>query len=165
MLRRLFCGLAMAAALPVLLLTSPSLLLAQSGPLLEEDIAAIRANVDTYVERTLAGDFASVAALFTENAVMLPPNELMVQGRPAILAYLEAYPTITAFQSTVEELGGQGSMGFSRGTYSLTATVDGIPDPIQDTGKWLWIAEKQPDGSWLATIQIWNSDSPLPETS
>ena len=31
MLRRLFCGLAMAAALPVLLLTSPSLLLAQSG--------------------------------------------------------------------------------------------------------------------------------------
>ena len=31
MLRRLFCGLAMAAALPVLLFTSPSLLLAQSG--------------------------------------------------------------------------------------------------------------------------------------
>ncbi len=31
MLRRLFCGLAMAAALPVLLLASPSLLLAQSG--------------------------------------------------------------------------------------------------------------------------------------
>ena len=31
MLRRLFCGLAMAAALPVLLLASPSLVLAQSG--------------------------------------------------------------------------------------------------------------------------------------
>ena len=133
---------------------------AEFGPLPEEDIAAIRANNDTYVERTLAGDFASVAALFAEDAVILPPNESMVQGRPAILAYLEAYPTITEFQATVEEVGGQGSMGFARGTYSLTA--EGMPDPIQDTGKWLTIDEKQPDGSWLATTQIWNSDLPLP---
>ncbi len=146
-------------------LTSACQPAAEFGPLPEEDIAAIRANTDTYVELTLAGDFASVAALFTENAVMLPPTESMVQGRPAILAYLEAYPTITEFQATVEEVGGQGSMGFSRGTYSLTATVEGMPDPIQDTGKWLTIVEKQPDGSWLTTTQIWNSDSPLPETT
>ncbi len=154
-----------AFAAAVLALISACQPAAELGPLPEEDIAAIRANSDTYVERTLAGDFASVAALFAEDAVMLPPNESMVQGRPAILAYLEAYPTITAFQTTVEEVGGQGSMGFSRGTYSLTATVEGMPDPIQDTGKWLTIDEKQPDGSWLVTIQIWNSDLSLPETT
>ena len=135
----------------------------ESGPLSEEDINTLRSLSDTYVERTLAGDFAAVAAMFTENAVLLPPNESMVQGRAAAQAYLEAYPTITEFQSTAVEVGGSGDTGFVRGTYSLRANADGME--ITDTGKWMIIVAKQEDGSWLTTSQIWNSDLPLPESS
>ena len=136
---------------------------AEPGPLSDEDLNTLRSLSDTYVERTLAGDFAGVAAMFTENGVLLPPNESMVQGRAAAQAYLEAYPTITEFQSTPVEVGGSGDTGFVRGTYSLHANADGVE--ISDTGKWMIIVAKQEDGSWLTTSQIWNSDLPLPESN
>ena len=128
----------------------------------DEDVAAVGAMADTYVAQTLAGDFAGVAAHFTDNAIILPPNEPAVQGRAAIQAYLEAYPTITEFESTPVEVTGAGDMAVARGTYRLTATVEGMADPITDTGKWMTLNQRQADGSWLATVQMWNSDLPVP---
>ena len=43
------------------------------------------------------------------------------------------------------------------GTYSWTVRV-GESEPAKDHGKWLTIWRKQPDGTWLLSQDIWNSD-------
>ncbi len=133
------------------------------GQLSDEDVAAIRGSSDTYAQLTLAGDFAGLAAMFTEDAVRMPPNAPAHEGRTAIQAFMEAYPPITEFESTTTEVGGAGDVAFARGTYSLMATPEGAPEPVSDRGKWVSIFRRQADGTWLITANVWNSDLPLPE--
>jgi hypothetical protein len=46
--------------------------------------AAIKQVADAYVKATLAGDAKAIAALYTEDAVEMPPNVPSVKGRAAI---------------------------------------------------------------------------------
>jgi ketosteroid isomerase-like protein len=41
--------------------------------------------------------------------------------------------------------------------------LEGMEQPITDSGKYLVLLSKQADGSWLISAVIWNSDMPLPE--
>ena len=50
--------------------------------------AAIREVADAYVKATTSGDAKAVAALYTEDAVEMPPNLPPVKGRAAIQQYL-----------------------------------------------------------------------------
>ncbi len=134
-----------------------------AGPLSDEDIAAIRANGDAYAQSALSADWPAWAALFTDDAVNMAPNEPAIEGRPAIQAWGEAFPTMTEFTSTPVEIDGRTDLAYIRGTYSYTATVEGAPEPVTDSGKYLVVLRKQADGSWLTTANIWNSDQPLPE--
>ena len=131
------------------------------GPLSDEDVAALRANIDTYVATTLAGDWDSWAELFAEDAVNMPPNDAAAEGRAAIRAWGEAFPAVTAFTSTPDEIVGVGDLAYVRGTYSITIEVDGQAMP--DNGKYVVIMRKGADGMWQATTQIWNSNLPIPE--
>jgi uncharacterized protein (TIGR02246 family) len=127
----------------------------------EEDVAAIRNEMQTHVELVLAGDPAAVAARYTEDAVQMPPNAPIVQGRAAIQEWFAGFPTATEYVQSVVEIDGRDGIAYSRSDYSITFTVEGTP--ITDKGKTLAVLKKQPDGSWLTAAGIWNSDLPLPE--
>jgi ketosteroid isomerase-like protein len=148
-------------------LTGAMTLLVACGPqeagFTNADAAQIRADVDRYVELTLAGDFAGVAQMFTSGGVVMPPNAEAVESRVDIQAFLEAFPTITTFTSTAVYVGGSGDFAYARGTYSLLMTVEGADTPTPDRGKWMVVYERQADGSWLAASEIWNSDLALPQ--
>ena len=127
------------------------------------DEAAIRKSIESYAEAVLASDWAGLAAMHTEDAVVMPPNEPAVQGRAALEAWGEAWPPITEFSTAAVEIDGRGDLAFVRGTFAMTIMPEGTPEPIQDTGKYVEIWRKQPDGSWLIAVDIFNSDLPLPE--
>jgi ketosteroid isomerase-like protein len=153
-------------AVPLALAIAACQIPAPVGPpgLSQEDVAALDALRDEFIQATLAGAWADLAALYAENAVRMPPNEVAVQGREAIQQAFEAEPGITTeFTITSEETTGLGDLAYQKGTYSVTMTVEGLPEPISDTGKYLVIVRKQPDGSWLMAEHIWNSDRPLAE--
>ncbi len=133
------------------------------GPLSEEDVAAIKASTDIFVEALLAGDWAAFAALYTEDAVVMPPNVPVVEGRVAIQAFLEPLSRFTQLELTIVQIDGRGDLAFVRGTNSMTLIVEGTSEPIHFTGKYVEIWRKQPDGKWLIAVDIWNSDLPLPE--
>jgi hypothetical protein len=53
------------------------------------------------------------------------------------------------------------------GTVIWRSTVDtvvseGAEEPITLIGKYVVIARKQEDGAWLWTLNIWNTDAPMP---
>ena len=153
-------------AVPLALAFVACQLPAPVGPpdLSPEDIAAIDGLGAQFTEATLTGAWTDLAALYTEDAVRMPPNQTAVEGRAAIQAALEQQAeVVTELTITPLETAGLGDLAYSKGTYSGTMTVEGSPEPISDTGKYLVIVRKQPDGSWLMAEHIWNSDRPLAE--
>ncbi len=153
------------AALALGLTSTASKLPAQeAGPLSDEDIAAIRAGNQAWVQALLAGDWAAAAAVHTEDAVRMPPNATVIRGRAAIEARLaERIDTVTAFTVTSVETEGRDGLAYDRVSYSITLRRVGMTEPITNSGKGLVVFQKQADGSWQAHRVIWNSDLPLPE--
>ena len=126
----------------------------------DEDVAAIRDANQAFVQAHLAGDWTAAVAVLTEDAVWMPPNQPAREGRAAIQEWLSPL-TVTDFEVTPFEMGGHGDFAYRRGRYSITLTVEGMEGSVSDTGKYVQIWRKEPDGSWLIDQAIWNSDLPL----
>jgi ketosteroid isomerase-like protein len=127
----------------------------------EADRTAIRQVGETDMKMMNAKDWKGDLALYTEDAIELPPNQAAVQGKAAIQACKEAFPPFSNFQEQSLEIEGQGDLAYDRGTYSMTVTPPGAA-PIEDRGKYLTILRKQADGSWKVARFMFNSDRPLP---
>jgi ketosteroid isomerase-like protein len=137
---------------------------AQEAPgLSEEDVAAIRTVMEAGAEAEEAGDWAALVALGTEDFVWMPPNVEILEGRAAIIAFVEESGLqIQESLVSATEIDGRGDLAYFRATYRLRMSF-GDAEPITDVGKWIAILRKQADGSWLHSAWIWNSDLPLPE--
>ncbi len=134
----------------------------QVGWLSEEDVEAIRSTREAYVQAVLAGDSAATVAQFTEDAVLMPPNQPLVEGRSDIGAWYASF-TVTELTVTEAQVDGRDRLAYDRGTYSVTFSTEGMPEAVSDTGKYVHILRKQADGSWLWAVAIWNSDLSFPE--
>jgi uncharacterized protein (TIGR02246 family) len=133
----------------------------QSGRSLSEaDIKKIDDVTQAAVSAALAKDFATWAALFLDDAVVNPPNEPAVKGRAAIRAWLEKFPPITEFKLNNEKVEGREDLAYVLGTYTMTITPPGAPGPVKDSGKFVTVVRRQPDGRWLCAVDMFSSDLP-----
>ncbi len=131
----------------------------QSGPaaLTKADITAIEATSKAYLKAVLDGDWDAVAATYTEDAMIMPPNSPVVKGRANIKKYFEGFPPISEISAENVEVVGQEDIAYVRGTYKVAIAVEGA-EPVTDFGKFVDILRKQPDGTWLFHRDISNSD-------
>jgi uncharacterized protein (TIGR02246 family) len=152
--------LALTAAVAAGRATSPAT--SQAGG---ADADAIKAVGDAYVKASLASDAKAVAALYTDDAVEMPPNETMLKGRSAIEQnYQKEFAsgnTLSAFSLTHIRTEAAGDIGYDVGTYQQTMTPAGATAPISDTGKYVVIL-KRAAGAWKVSCAIYNSDQPPP---
>jgi len=123
----------------------------------DADVAAIRTANASYASAVKARDWAALAALYAQDAIILPPNHPPVTGRADIKAYFEGFPPMSAFEVPAVEIEGRGDLALIRGTYSMTINQEGAA-PVTDSGKWMEMRRKHADGSWLILRDIWNSD-------
>jgi uncharacterized protein (TIGR02246 family) len=132
-----------------------------AGPLTAEDVAAINDLRDRWAAAARANDVAAALALYTEDAVEMPPTARQLEGRAGIQARLEqAFSAVAALTLQSVETAGRDGLAYDRGPYSLTVRVEGQPQPVTETGKFIAILTKQPDGTWRIHRLIWNSDAP-----
>ena len=137
---------------------------AETG-LTEADRAAIQSGEDNWVRLTLAKDWpAAVAAYWSDDAVVLPPNAPSAAGKDAILAWISTFPPFSAFSMQQVSVDGRDDLAYVRGTYTLRVTPPGATAPIDDHGKHITIWKRQADGSWKAILATFSSDLPLPTT-
>ena len=150
-------GLALTLAL------TPGLALAQGSATAGQSIhPEIRKVADAYVKATLAGDARAVAALYTEDAVEMPPNQPAARGRAAIEAYYQKQfsdPSVKFSDFTLNHLEttAAGEVGYDVGTYKQAMTMQG--KPATDSGKYAVILKKV-GGEWKVAYAIYNSDQP-----
>jgi len=110
------------------------------------------------------GDAAAIAALYTDDAVVLAPNAEMVRGKQAIKGLFDGMiqqmgaPQLTLRTIQVDEVG---DMANEIGEYTLKFQPAG-GEPVTDIGKYVVIWKRQGDDSWKLHIDIWNTNSPLP---
>jgi uncharacterized protein (TIGR02246 family) len=142
---------------------------AEVGALSDEDVAAIKAVNHAFVQAALEGGLEATTEFYTEDTIMVAQGP-MIQGREALKekrkALSKASATVTAFNQTIVKIDGRDNLAFVLGTVSITMTAEGLPEPMQVTGKFLQILRKQEDGSWLIAIDTRISDrssSPPPK--
>ncbi|HMG19264.1 MAG TPA: nuclear transport factor 2 family protein [Gemmatimonadales bacterium] len=131
-------------------------------PLAEADKTAIRAVGDSFTVFFRTDRDSAIAALYTDNAVAMPPNAGVVEGRAAIRAFFEGYPAMPDFTGTPIDIDGRGDLAYVRGTYAFTIPAASGRPAVADHGKFLEIRRRQTDGKWLIAVDIFNSDLPLP---
>jgi uncharacterized protein (TIGR02246 family) len=107
------------------------------------------------------GDSVDFANLYTDDAIVLPPNSNMVQGHDAIESYWGSTLRLgkVNVQLTVKNVFGAGNIAVETGNYDINIQPEVAP-PILDHGKYMVIWQKQSDNSWKLKRDMWSSDLP-----
>ncbi len=149
------------------LFLSPALFSCAEPETEKMDVAQVRKSIEevsaTLVEAFNRGDAASVAALYTDNASVLPPNSKMVQGRQSIQEFWNdgIQMGLKDLTLTAVDVGGSGDTAYEIGKYTLKIQPEG-QESIADSGKSVVVWKQQADGMWKLHVDIWNSSLPMP---
>jgi uncharacterized protein (TIGR02246 family) len=119
-----------------------------------------------YAAARQAGDADQIAKLYASDAWLLYPGQGPLSGRAAILDYFGGFfadfPN-NEFALSSAEVVVSGDWAFDRGTYRWSAIPAGGGSAQEDSGKYLVVLQRQPDGRWLVAREMNNSDRPAPE--
>ena len=126
----------------------------------QAEVSKINEVTQTFVKAALANDWATLAALYVDDAILNPPHEPAVKGRTAIRAWLEKFPPLTAFNASNVKVEGGDDLAYVLGTYTMTIAPQEAPGAINDTGKYVEVLRRQPAGRWLIAVVMFNSDLP-----
>lgn len=131
--------------------------------LTDADRAALQAATDHAVEMANAGAewIAYAEHYYAPDATFLPPNGPPVQGTQDIAAFHAMLPPMSDVEFRPVEVGGAGDVAYVYGTYAMTLSPEGA-EPFQDRGKYIEIWKRQSEGGWKVSLDIFNSDLPLP---
>jgi uncharacterized protein (TIGR02246 family) len=126
------------------------------------DEGTMRELGDAYASLLAAGDWAGLAALHTEDAVVAFSNTLPLQGRSAVQTHLAenwtgTSPTIEIHDVATLEL--DADWALDGGWYTLNATTP--EGAIVQGGTYLSLLRRQADGSWKIHWSVINGQ-PVP---
>ena len=110
-----------------------------------------------------AKDLDKTVAFYTDDAVVLPPNQAAITTKDGIRnlwkGFLDSLTDISWKTSRVE-MAKSGDMGYLIGTYEMT-----MKDGSKDKGKYCEVWKKQADGKWKVSTDMFSSDLPAPGAS
>jgi len=105
-----------------------------------------------------SGDTAAVAAFYTENAAVLPPNGQMIRGRKAIEDFWKGAMAmgVRSIQLTTLDVESSGDLAYEIGNATLEIQPQG-GSASTDTVKYVVVWKRGADNSWKLAADIWNS--------
>lgn len=122
----------------------------------DQDLRAIQAVSDRFPGMMMNKDFDELPKIYTEDAVLMPPDHGSVSGHAEIAEFLGSFPPLTAFDIFVDEIEGAGDIAYVRGSFRMEMVPEPGADSVEQRGQYLEIRKKQEDGSWLLARDIFN---------
>lgn len=121
---------------------------------------SIEATLKIFTESLNGGNAAAVAAYYTDNAALLPPNASRIDGREGIQGAWQALidADVRDVALNTQEVDVFGDVANEVGI--ITATIpseDG--GRVQFTGKYVTVWKRGRDGTWRLHRDIWNFDA------
>ena len=106
-------------------------------------------------------DAAGLVALFTEDCVRMPQGGPASVGRAALEEayrrdFTEVWKTEARVRLNAQDIILSGEYAFARGADTLVQEQDGRQ--VEETGKWVFIFRRQPDGAWKYHWVTFNSN-------
>ncbi len=110
----------------------------------------------------MEGNTQATLGFYAKDAVSLPNYGEMVKGIDAIKKsndeMMSSGMKVNSMEFNTVMVNTYGDVVSEIGTYKMNATVPGMANPIDDSGKYLTLWEKQPDGSLKIKVETWNTD-------
>ena len=135
-------------------------------PSFADDLAAITAFNERYLDAINKEDIAALSALTTDGHIMLPPNQEPFVGKAANDAMnggaFENYDFSETWRPVETVV--DGDLGFQRGTFTVIATPRGDGQRLEVSGSFMRIYQRQVSGEWRMTRDMFNSSTPLSAT-
>jgi uncharacterized protein (TIGR02246 family) len=130
------------------------------GQLEAAHVAAIKAMSQSRADAFNEGDAVTIASYFTKDAILMAPNSPKKIGPEAVAAYYQDIfdNYYTSLESGYEQVTVDGDLAFGRGFAKVTLYSKSSGDTLYSTSKYLNILERQADGSWKTTHDIWNAN-------
>jgi uncharacterized protein (TIGR02246 family) len=126
-----------------------------------EDVRSQIASANqNFMDAFSRSDAAGVAALYTDDTKLLPPELPMMSGKQAVQTFWQGAMDMGIKAAKLEtlELESQGNMASEIGRFTLTIQPEGGVNTTL-TGKYVVVWKNQ-DGNWKLHIDIWNTDAP-----
>ena len=103
-------------------------------------------------------DAAGIAALYTEDAKLLPPGSPMLSGKGAIEAFWKGAMDMGLKEAKLDivDVESQGNLACEISRFTLTGEQSG-GESILLKGKYV-VVWKNEDGTWKLRVDIWNTD-------
>jgi uncharacterized protein (TIGR02246 family) len=136
----------------LLVITAPTVVQAQDPK------SNLQALEDQFALAFNKGDYAGVASMYTENAVVLPSGAPMVKGRSEIRKlWGQAGEVLSGLKLTTTEVTTLSPEVLQEiGAFTAKSKDPSSPDEI--TGKFVVIWRKAAGDNWLIATDIWNED-------
>lgn len=126
-------------------------------------LAAVKAAYEAYHAAWLNNDSTALLNQMTPDGVLMPPGMPPVVGREAIRNHWfpqdGSTTTIQRFDYTLDELKLDANVAYLRGTSTLSFTWEKDGQQVVKTdihNNRLLVFERQEDGQWLITCNMWN---------
>lgn len=120
------------------------------GAFTDEDRAAIEALSNEWLAAHTAKDWDALITLYTDDAVFIPPEGPLVQGKEDIRTWFLENESDARVELNNIEIEGVGDLAYVRGESTITVLSEtGSPTAIR--GVYLDIRRRSPDGSWLVS--------------
>lgn len=130
-----------------------------SSLLSAKDRSAIEKAKRAWVAAFKSQDWDALVDQYAQSAVLMPPDEEMKVGHEAIRTNFETEETTSEEVFETIEINGTEMLAYVQGVFRFTIqSTSKESAPIQATGKYIEIWQKQSDGTWLITHDIWNAD-------
>ncbi len=126
----------------------------------EEDIKLISEISAARAKAFNDGNAAGIAVHFADSCVLMAPGKPASFGTQAVQAYYQSIfdEFHTELESHYEDVEVSGSLAYGRGEAKVTITPKNGGPSSTSTSKYLNILEKQADGTWKTTHDIWNGN-------
>lgn len=137
----------------------------QNAPDTREADAKALKDLETQWNQDFASkDVDKLAAHYADNAVLMGPGMPASSGKDAIRAELKEMlsdPALSLkFEASKVEVAKSGDLAYTQGSYTMTMTVPGSKQTMNDHGSYVTAYSKQPDGTWKAVADIATSEVP-----
>jgi uncharacterized protein (TIGR02246 family) len=136
----------------------------------EADTAAIaqqiRASETQWNAAYAARDASKLAAQYAPDAALANPGVALVSGGDAIRAAVTGYAADknlkVEFASDRVQVAESGDLAYSRGHFTMQSSDPATGKPRSDSGSYLTVWQKQPDGQWKAVEDFVTPGAPAP---
>ena len=126
-----------------------------TAPALAGDKEDIEAAITKFEQAANSGSAVDVAAMYADDAAILPPGSPMVQGRESVQAFWKSMLDMgmSNLDLVPTEIIVSGNNASEVGTLTYSA------GEMTGTGKYIVLWVKGDDGTWRLHRDIWNEDT------